>query len=183
MLEAAEVVFAEHGFAAATMDEIADRVGVTKPLIYDYFGSKEGLLAATVEHIRRQLVDTLVTAWRVDAPADPRERLRAVFVAFFDFVVAREQGFAVIRGEGALTGEGAESVEKLRRATARALAAGMSTVGHHDPDDLVLMTEVVIGGAERLAVQRLVHPEMSSTSAADIVLRTVWDGLGAAVTR
>jgi AcrR family transcriptional regulator len=46
ILGIAEEVFAERGFQATTMEDIAERVGVTKPLIYEYFGSKEGLLSS-----------------------------------------------------------------------------------------------------------------------------------------
>ncbi|MGH3746792.1 MAG: helix-turn-helix domain-containing protein, partial [Micromonosporaceae bacterium] len=48
MLAVAEQVFAERGYRDASMDEIAGRVGVTKPMLYAYFGSKEGLLLATI---------------------------------------------------------------------------------------------------------------------------------------
>src|SRR6476661_8896898 len=58
MLAVAEQVFSTRGIQATTMDEIAELVGVTKPLIYDYFGSKEGALigeaSASVERIRQQ---------------------------------------------------------------------------------------------------------------------------------
>ena len=55
----AEQVFSTRGIQATTMDEIAELVGVTKPLIYDYFGSKDGLLAATIERARGQLLAAL----------------------------------------------------------------------------------------------------------------------------
>ncbi|HEY2101407.1 MAG TPA: helix-turn-helix domain-containing protein, partial [Pseudonocardia sp.] len=44
ILDAASAVFAERGYQAASMDAVAERVGVTKPVLYDHFGSKEGLL-------------------------------------------------------------------------------------------------------------------------------------------
>ena len=84
MLQVAERVFGARGFQAATMDEIAEQVGVTKPLIYDYFGSKEGLFAATIERARHQLLAAVIwgivflrTSSRqihfgeIEAPEDP----------------------------------------------------------------------------------------------------------------
>src|SRR2546423_13311000 len=46
MLEVAECVFSERGYHSASMGEIAEECGVTKPMLYAYFGSKEGLFAA-----------------------------------------------------------------------------------------------------------------------------------------
>src|ERR671930_1407894 len=59
MLDAAEAVFGKHGFQAASMDEIARRSGITKALLYQYFGSKEGLCEAAVERSRARLFDAL----------------------------------------------------------------------------------------------------------------------------
>ena len=64
ILAVAETVFAERGYQATTMEDVAERVGVTKPLIYEYFGSKEGLLSACVDKARTQLRDATVTAWQ-----------------------------------------------------------------------------------------------------------------------
>src|SRR5690606_42132103 len=55
MIEVAESVFAERGYAAASMDEIAERVGVSKPMLYEYFQSKEGLLLACIQAARAAL--------------------------------------------------------------------------------------------------------------------------------
>ncbi len=52
MLRAAAQVFGERGYHRASMDEIAARAGITKPMLYSYFDSKEGLFAAC-EELRR----------------------------------------------------------------------------------------------------------------------------------
>ena len=49
ILEVAEEVFAGDGYQATSMDDIAQRVGLSKPMLYEYFGSKEGLLLACLE--------------------------------------------------------------------------------------------------------------------------------------
>src|SRR6266545_370487 len=56
MLAVAEQVFAERGYRAASMDDIAERVGVSKPMLYEYFGSKDGLMRATIAHNRAALL-------------------------------------------------------------------------------------------------------------------------------
>ena len=180
MLEAAERVFGSRGFQATTMEEIAEQVGVTKPLIYDYFGSKEGLLAATIERARHQLLAAVITAWESNPDATPRLRVREVITAFFEFIDAHDRGFALLRTEGALIGEGAASVERIRQQTAKALAEGITMLAGFaelPSRRLVPLVEVIIGGIERLAVYRSERPGMTALEAAELVVTTTWDGL------
>ncbi len=75
MLDIAEQVFAERGYLAASMDEIAERVGVSKPMLYEYFGSKEGLLNEAIAGAFAEWTDEVNRAVR-ETPADaPVERL------------------------------------------------------------------------------------------------------------
>src|SRR5688500_19132577 len=92
-LEVARIMFAERGFAAVTMDEVAARVGVTKPLLYTYFGNKERLYLACMEPAGEALVATVAGAVR--ATASPAEALRAGVHAFFAFVDADRSAWRV----------------------------------------------------------------------------------------
>lgn len=173
MLDVAEEVFASKGFSNATMDEIAERVGVTKPLIYDYFGSKEGLLVAVVERARRALLTALLTAWAQTQDEAPRERVDAVVLAFFEFMDTKERQFIVLRSEGALAGEAGDSVERIRTQTAKALAVGLSLVPElsgQSEKRLAAVSEVVIGGCERLAVHRGTTEGLTSREATDLIM-------------
>ena len=188
MLEVAERVFSARGIQATTMDEIAERVGVTKPLIYDYFGSKEGLLAATIERARGHLMGALIDAWEAAPPEpDVRGRVREVVHAFFGFIDAHEAAFALLRTEGALIGAASDSVERIRQQTAKAFAEGLLTVSAFSslpPLRVTAMAEVLIGGCERLAVWRSTHPGgMSADEATDLVVTTIWDGLASVAAR
>src|SRR4029079_3096341 len=71
MLETAHALFAERGYAEVTMDEVAAAVGVTKPLLYNYFGNKERLYAACMARAAAGLADAIVPAVRsVGTPAE-----------------------------------------------------------------------------------------------------------------
>src|SRR3954466_3332668 len=83
-LRAAHDLFAERGYAAVKMDEIAGAVGVTKPLLYNYFGNKEQLYITCMERAGDSLPATIASA--VGATATPREALRAGVRAFFAFL-------------------------------------------------------------------------------------------------
>src|SRR5919108_1674167 len=93
-LEAARRLFAERGFGAVTMDEIAATVGVAKPLLYTYFGNKEGVYLASMEPAAAALVDTVAAA--VEATETRADTLRAGVHAFFIFVDADRDAWRVL---------------------------------------------------------------------------------------
>src|SRR5215467_2959500 len=83
-LLAAHGLFAERGYAAVTMDEIAAAVGVTKPLLYNYFGNKERLYIACMERAGDALTATVSDA--VAGAVSPGDALGAGVRAFFAFL-------------------------------------------------------------------------------------------------
>ena len=84
LLIAASEVFVDRGYHAAGMDEIADRAGVSKPVLYQHFSSKLELYLAVLQ----RHVDNLVSGVRqaLRTTTDNRQRLRAAVQAFFEFV-------------------------------------------------------------------------------------------------
>jgi AcrR family transcriptional regulator len=76
-------LFATHGYDATSVRTIVEAAGVTKPTLYYYFGSKEGLAQALLTVPMRGLGATLKAI--VDVPGDPVEALARVFEAKFDF--------------------------------------------------------------------------------------------------
>jgi AcrR family transcriptional regulator len=101
MLEIAAQVFGRRGFHAASMDEIARTCGLTKPMLYAYFGSKEGLYLATVDRAGRRLVAAVKD---VLAERDPLTRLRRGTEVLLGFIDRDRHGWRVLFSEG--LGEG-----------------------------------------------------------------------------
>jgi AcrR family transcriptional regulator len=94
LLGAASEIFVDRGYHAAGMDEIADRAGVSKPVLYQHFSSKlELYLAVLARHI-----DNLVSGVRqaLRTTTDNRQRLRSAVQAFFDFIEHDGQGYRLI---------------------------------------------------------------------------------------
>lgn len=94
LLSAASEVFVDRGYHATGMDEIADRAGVSKPVLYQHFSSKLDLYLAVLQlH-----VDTLLSRVRqaLRTTTDNRQRLRAAVQAFFDFIEHDSQGYRLI---------------------------------------------------------------------------------------
>jgi AcrR family transcriptional regulator len=94
LLAAASEVFVDRGFHAAGMDEIADRAGVSKPVLYQHFSSKLDLYLAVLQ----RHVDNLVSGVRqaLRTTTDNRQRLRSAVGAFFDFIEHDSQGYRLI---------------------------------------------------------------------------------------
>ena len=84
LLDAARAQFAARGYARVTMDEVAAAVGVTKPLLYTYFGNKEQLYLACMEPAAEALTAAVLAA--VERRRTPAEALHGGVHAFFAFV-------------------------------------------------------------------------------------------------
>lgn len=96
LMEVGRAVFAENGFENASLEVIAQRAGVTKPIIYEHFGSKEGLHAAIVEREMDELVTRVSDAM---STGSPRERFEGAVVAFMTYAGDEPAGFAVLTRE------------------------------------------------------------------------------------
>ena len=96
LLELATQLFTERGFEAASMDELADRAGVSKPVIYDQFGSKDGLLAEVVDALGIELNHAVILA--VQGKTEPRDLLESGSLAFYRFVGQRRGTWSMIFG-------------------------------------------------------------------------------------
>ncbi|MEC3978394.1 TetR/AcrR family transcriptional regulator [Amycolatopsis sp. H20-H5] len=177
MIDIAEEVFAERGYAASSMDEIAERVGVSKPMLYEYFNSKEGLLLACIQQSRAALRE--VTERATVGVATAEEALRLGLLAFFVFIRERRQAWSLLRHEMALIGTpAADEIEQTRRQQTDLIAALMS--GHFDNgDDLraEASAEFVVGACERLAIWCERHDEVTPEMATGYAMDLLWDGL------
>ncbi len=178
MIEVAEQVFSERGYAAASMDEIAELVGVSKPMLYEYFNSKEGLLLACIRESRAVLRE--VTEQATVGAADAEEALRRGLLAFFVFIRERRQAWSLLRHEMALIGTpAADEVEETRRQQTDLIAALMS--GYFDSGDELraeAAAEFVVGACERLAIWCERHEEVSPELATGYAMDVLWSGLG-----
>jgi AcrR family transcriptional regulator len=94
LLMAASDIFVDRGYHAAGMDEIAERAGVSKPVLYQHFSSKLELYLAVLARHVENLVSGVRQALRTTT--DNRQRLRSAVQAFFDFIEHDGQGYRLI---------------------------------------------------------------------------------------
>jgi len=101
LLEVARDLFAERGFEATSVEEIAHRAGVSKPVVYEHFGGKEGLYAIVVDREMRTLVGRCTSALTGE---DPRELLEQVALALLDYVETEPAGFRILTRDSPVAG-------------------------------------------------------------------------------
>jgi AcrR family transcriptional regulator len=94
LLEAALEVFVARGYHAAAMDEIAERAGVSKPVLYQHFPGKQELYLALLDESVEALIETVRAALR--STTDNRQRVTATFQAYFEFVAAQSGTFRLV---------------------------------------------------------------------------------------
>ena len=102
LLDAASDVFTTRGYHAAAMDDIAEAAGVSKPVLYQHFGSKLDLYLALLDSSCERLVDIVSDA--LDSTEDNAERVVAAVGAFYDFVSSASGEFRFVF-ESDLTGD------------------------------------------------------------------------------
>jgi AcrR family transcriptional regulator len=94
LLGAAREVFVSQGYHAAAMDEIAERAGVSKPVLYQHFPGKLDLYLALLDESVAELVGAVSAA--LESTTDNSERVPATFRAFFDYVSGAGEAFRLV---------------------------------------------------------------------------------------
>jgi AcrR family transcriptional regulator len=94
LLQAAQDVFVAQGFHAAAMDDIADRAGVSKPVLYQHFPGKRELYLALLEEHVGQLADRVSEA--LAATDDNHQRVHGAVTAYFEFIDAEGEAFRLV---------------------------------------------------------------------------------------
>jgi len=170
-------LFIERGFPGASMDELARRVGVTKPVIYDLVGSKEQLFREVMAVVQDELTASIATA--VAAEADLPSRLRAGILAFLRFTHQRRRGWSALLSME--SGAGSAEVNAIRRQQASLVAALIAegAGGAADPRTLEALAQAVNGAVEFVALWWQAHPELTAESLADLLSELLAPGLAA----
>ena len=182
-LGAAHFLFAEHGYAAVTMDEIATSVGVTKPLLYNYFGNKERLYIACMERAGDSLTATVAEA--VAATKSPGDALGAGVRAFFAFLDSDRAAWAVLFDETLPRGgEVADRVAEYRWRIVELVSGSMlaqlpKSRREAARTEIEALSTALLGAAEALARWWLRSEALSAEDAAELLIATVEPGLRA----
>ena len=178
VLAAAEALFVERGYAQSSMDELARRVGVSKPVIYDLFASKEQLFGALVEAEAQALAAEVESA--VTTETESTARLHAGALAFFRFAARKRAAWdALYTAEGAPVSVELTQVRRFHaRAIAALLARGAEQLGRPtDPLLLDASAQAINGAFEALAEWWKDHPHVTAETLAELATALVARGL------
>jgi len=145
LLEVALDRFAANGFHGTSMEEIAEAAGVTKPVLYQHFGSKRTLYLELLETVGQELLQEVTD--RAAAETHPYHRVLAGFRAYFRFVAERTSAFQLLFGSGARQAdEFADAVRTLEASVASTIAAFIDA--DIDDDHRELLGYAVVGLGE-----------------------------------
>jgi len=93
LLDVGRSLFAEKGFEATSTEEIANRAGVSKPIVYEHFGGKEGLYAVVIDREMQRLLDVFTGALTAGSP---RELLEQAALALLTYIEQETDGFRIL---------------------------------------------------------------------------------------
>jgi AcrR family transcriptional regulator len=183
VLDIAHARFAAYGFAAVTMDDVAADAGVTKPLLYAYFGNKERLYLACMERAGDAMLATVLDA--VGPATGPADALRRGLRAFFAFVDEDRDAWRVLFDEtlpagGEIAARVAEYRERILGFIAQTLLARLPESRRaRAATEIEALSTAVLGAAEALARWWLRTGAMPAAEAAELLIATVEPGLEA----
>ena len=101
LISIGRTLFAEKGYEAASVEEIAERAKVSKPVVYEHFGGKEGLYAVIVDHEVARLLERVTKALEAD---HPRVALEQAADAFLSYIEDEAEGFRILVRDAPVVG-------------------------------------------------------------------------------
>lgn len=180
MLDVAEDLFGERGYRAVSMDEIAARVGVSKPMLYHYYGSKERLFLACLGRARSRMREAILEG--AGTSSKPGEQLYNSLVTWFRFIDEHPSTWNLMVDEGLLEfGEAADEIEAIRAEHTELIASlimSHAPPGHVDDALEIEIVAAAIGGVgERITRWRTRNPGLTPERTARHLMQLLWLGL------
>ncbi|HEX8804616.1 MAG TPA: TetR/AcrR family transcriptional regulator [Acidimicrobiales bacterium] len=176
LLDVAEVLFAEHGYDGTSIERIARTAGITRPVVYDHFGSKDGIYLACVRRARDRL-ETAITEGVVGVD-DLERRLFAGLDACFAFIEADPARWAVMFRGVAVTGDVADEAQEQRFATVDTIADLIHAATPRAPRRQVEAFAHALSGAGQQMERWWRHnPDIPRAEVVDHLHRFAWSGL------
>jgi AcrR family transcriptional regulator len=180
IVEAAGQLFGEHGYDATTLEEIAAAAGVTKPILYRHFDSKQDLYLAL---LRRHRDDLPTFAEVAPASAPPADRVRAVLDFWLDYVESHVYAWRMLfrdRGGGAEIDAFRREVQDRARGVLAGLIGELSA-GAIPRRERLPLAELMRMGMASLVLWWVETPGVSREAVLDAMTRA-WLGLLATTT-
>jgi AcrR family transcriptional regulator len=187
LLEVAETVFALQGYQATSIEDIARTAGVTRPVIYDHFGSKENIYLACVRRARAEMERLFDEA--ATTSGDPGDQLWSGINAYMEFVERHGRAWDVLFGQGgAVAGPAGEELMRQRFATVDRIGQLFKSFASRvtsrvDETAIQAFAHALSGSGEQLAKWWRQNPELTRQQVAGYHMAFAWLGLQQLVER
>lgn len=177
LVEVGRSLFATKGFDATSVEEIASKAGVSKPVVYEHFGGKEGLYAVVVDREVQSLVGSLQNS--LTSSEHPREILEQATLALLDYIEANSDGFRVLvrdapddRTSGSFSSVMGDVAAKVEH-----LLAEQFEKSHMDRSWAPLYAQMMVGLIAQVGQWWLDERRMPKDVVAAHVVNLVWNGV------
>jgi AcrR family transcriptional regulator len=176
LLDVAEEQFAENGYGGASIEAISRIAGVSRPIVYDHFGDKEGVYIACLRRARGELEEMILAA--VATARTPREMIERGTSAYFEFVEQRGQRWSVLFGGVDLAGRAAEEVAALRFETVSRIRDLIAAIAPGaEPVTVEAFAHAVSGSSEQVAKWWRANPAVTRAEVVRLQVAFAWSGL------
>jgi AcrR family transcriptional regulator len=180
LIDVARTLFAERGYEGTSIEEIAQRANVSKPVVYEHFGGKEGLYAVVVDREMSALLDGITSSLTRMTNNRSRLRIERVALALLTYVDERTDGFRIlIRDSPASITSGSTYSTLLNEAVNQvsSILAGDFSRRGLDPDMAPLYAQALVGSVSMTAQWWLDVREPKKEVVAAHLVNLCWNGL------
>ncbi len=167
-------VFAERGYEATSIEELAVRAQVSKPVVYEHFGGKEGLYAAVVDREMQRLLGRFTAA--LEEGGHPRALLERAALVLLGYVEDDTEGFRVLSRDSPAAGPYSSLLGELARRVEHILAAQLAARGS-DPQPAGLYSQALVGMVALVGQWWLEHRTPGREEVAARLVDLAWSGL------
>ncbi|KRE58826.1 TetR family transcriptional regulator [Phycicoccus sp. Soil748] len=177
LIDVGRKLFADKGFEATTVEEISSKAGVSKPVVYEHFGGKEGLYAVVVDREIAALLDGITGALSADLGS--RETLERAASALLDYIESSTDGFRILVRDspaGQSTGSFASLISDVASQVEHILAAEFKR-RKLDPRTAPLYAQMLVGMVALTGQWWLDSPKMKKADVAAHLVNLAWNGL------
>jgi len=176
LIDVGRSLFAEKGLDGTTVEEIAASAGVSKPVVYEHFGGKEGLYAVVVDREMRALLDLISSSLSGGVPRDLAEQAARAFLTYID---TRSDGFRILVHEspvGTKTGSFATLISDVASQVEHIFVREFSKRGF-DPAIAPLYANMLVGMVAQAGLWWLEERTPSLDEVAAHLVNLAWNGL------
>jgi AcrR family transcriptional regulator len=177
LIEVGRKLFADKGFEATTVEEIAAKASVSKPVVYEHFGGKEGLYAVVVDREIAALLNGITGALSADLSS--RETLERAAMALLEYIETSTDGFRILVRDsptGHATGSFASLISDVASQVEHILAAEFKR-RKLDPKAAPLYAQMLVGMVALTGQWWLDSRKMKKADVAAHLVNLAWNGL------